>query len=556
MHPRMRVEMDTELQHADAYPVPSGITMEYGTAGFRAPACNLPHVMYRMGLLAVLRARYTRGVIGVMVTASHNPEEDNGVKLMEGLGDMLSVSWEKHATSLASAQLGELRTQLSALLRDCPGSESSSPVQKYHVLIGQDTRASSKVLAQAVSDGVTDLGGTFKDFGLVTTPQLHYLVASHNSDGLMGEPSLDGYYRKLSEAYKALMAQAKPQPKIEGSYPLTMDGANGVGAPKMVELLSYLKSSLAVKIINNGESGKLNHECGADYVKIGRRAPKGLQMLEGRIYCSLDGDADRLLYYFVDKSGTFHLVDGDKISTLMAIFIQHLLKEAQLPFQVSVLQTAYANGSSTRYLKDTLQLQVYCLPTGVKYLHTKAKECDIGVYFEANGHGTVLFGKRVLDKVAEVMQDSSKPETQRAAATQLYHTSQLINQAVGDALSDLLAVEAMLSLLDLSLPQLYALYTDIPSRLLKVKVIDRQQITTTDAERSVTHPEGLQAAIEERVHHHLQARAFVRPSGTEDMVRVYAESKTQESADCLAHEVALLVHRLAGGVGEEPRATT
>uniref|UniRef100_A0A8C4N9Z4 Phosphoacetylglucosamine mutase n=1 Tax=Eptatretus burgeri TaxID=7764 RepID=A0A8C4N9Z4_EPTBU len=483
-------------------------------------------------------------------------QEDNGVKLMEGLGDMLSVSWEKHATSLASAQLGELRTQLSALLRDCPGSESSSPVQKYHVLIGQDTRASSKVLAQAVSDGVTDLGGTFKDFGLVTTPQLHYLVASHNSDGLMGEPSLDGYYRKLSEAYKALMAQAKPQPKIEGSYPLTMDGANGVGAPKMVELLSYLKSSLAVKIINNGESGKLNHECGADYVKIGRRAPKGLQMLEGRIYCSLDGDADRLLYYFVDKSGTFHLVDGDKISTLMAIFIQHLLKEAQLPFQVSVLQTAYANGSSTRYLKDTLQLQVYCLPTGVKYLHTKAKECDIGVYFEANGHGTVLFGKRVLDKVAEVMQDSSKPETQRAAATQLYHTSQLINQAVGDALSDLLAVEAMLSLLDLSLPQLYALYTDIPSRLLKVKVIDRQQITTTDAERSVTHPEGLQAAIEERVHHHLQARAFVRPSGTEDMVRVYAESKTQESADCLAHEVALLVHRLAGGVGEEPRATT
>uniref|UniRef100_UPI00358EA8D8 phosphoacetylglucosamine mutase isoform X3 n=1 Tax=Myxine glutinosa TaxID=7769 RepID=UPI00358EA8D8 len=513
MHTRRRVEMDTELQNANAYPVPSGITMEYGTAGFRAPACNLPHVMYRMGLLAVMRARYTREVIGVMVTASHNPEEDNGVKLMEGMGEMLPVSWERHATSFASAHLGELHTQLSALLRDCPGTESSSPAQKYHVLIGEDTRASSKMLAQAVSHGVTDLGGTFKNFGLVTTPQLHYLVASHNSEGLIGEPSLDGYYHKLSEAYKALMAQSKPQPGNEGSYPLTMDGANGVGAPKMAELLSYMKHSLSVKIINNGESGKLNHECGADYVKIGQRAPKGLQMREGRIYCSLDGDADRLLYYFVDKSDTFHLVDGDKISTLMAIFIQHLLKEAQLPFQVSVVQTAYANGSSTHYFEETLLLQVYCLPTGVKYLHAKAKECDIGVYFEANGHGTVLFGKRVLDKVAEIMQDSGRPEAQRAAATQLYHTSQLINQ-----------------------------------------VMDRQRITTTDAERRVTHPDGLQAAIEERVHRHLQARAFVRPSGTEDMVRVYAEAETQESADCLAHEVALLVHRLAGGVGEEPRA--
>lgn len=29
------------------------------------------------------------------------------------------------------------------------------------------------------------------------------------------------------------------------------------------------------------------------------------------------------------------------------------------------------------------------MPTGVKYLHHKAKEFDIGIYFEANGHGTV-----------------------------------------------------------------------------------------------------------------------------------------------------------------------
>ena len=43
-----------------------------------------------------------------------------------------------------------------------------------------------------------------------------------------------------------------------------------------------------------------------------------------------------------------------------------------------------------------------------------------------------------------------------------------------------------------------------------------------------------------------------RPSGTEDVVRVYAEADTRDYADQLAYEVGLLVHRIAGGVGEPP----
>lgn len=44
----------------------------------------------------------------------------------------------------------------------------------------------------------------------------------------------------------------------------------------------------------------------------------------------------------------------------------------------------------------------------------------------------------------------------------------------------------------------------------------------------------------------------MRPSGTEDVVRVYAEATTQEAADALALEAARLLHRLAGGTGAEP----
>jgi phosphoacetylglucosamine mutase len=35
----------------------------------------------------------------------------------------------------------------------------------------------------------------------------------------------------------------------------------------------------------------------------------------------------------------------------------------------------------------------------VKYLHHKALEFDIGVYFEANGHGTVVFKESAVKTI-------------------------------------------------------------------------------------------------------------------------------------------------------------
>jgi phosphoacetylglucosamine mutase len=36
--------------------------------------------------------------------------------------------------------------------------------------------------------------------------------------------------------------------------------------------------------------------------------------------------------------------------------------------------------------------------TGVKHLHPAAEAFDVGVYFEANGHGTALFSDDALSK--------------------------------------------------------------------------------------------------------------------------------------------------------------
>lgn len=104
--------------------------------------------------------------------------------------------------------------------------------------------------------------------------------------------------------------------------------------------------------------------------------------------------------FWVMLAGVFHLLDGDKIAGLAAMFIMDLVKSAGVnSINVGVVQTAYANGSSTQYLTKQLQVPVSCVSTGVKHLHHEAEKYDVGVYFEANGHGTVLFSPEALNTI-------------------------------------------------------------------------------------------------------------------------------------------------------------
>lgn len=315
---------------------------------------------------------------------------------------------------------------------------------------------------------------------------------------------------------------------------VNVDCANGIGAVALAELANFVEERLKLKLFNDDTSNasKLNHHAGAEHVQKNRSLPQGVDPSKDQMkrFASVDGDADRLVYYYVDHCGGFKLLDGDKIIALTCAVLKQLVSESGLNLSIGVVQTAYANGAATNYIANKLCVEVTCVPTGVKYLHHAAAEFDIGIYFEANGHGTILFKPSAIDLISKTAQESQ-------SAAKILSFSKLINQAVGDAISDLLLVEVCLYLKKWSLQDWNALYSDLPSYQSKVAVKDRTLVKTTDAERRTTSPEGLQEYLDSLVSKFSQGRAFVRPSGTEDVVRVYAEAESEDEAVSLGKQV-------------------
>jgi len=539
------MDRDAIIAASQRHDIQSGHKYQYGTAGFRMEAALLDGVSFRVGLLAALRSRKLNGqTIGVMITASHNPPDDNGVKIVDPLGDMLEQDWEVYATNLVNAPSHEELVEYFLKLADTLKIDLNLPGK---VIVGRDTRPSGITLVTSLADSLAATNTEFVDYRVLTTPQLHYLTRCINTAGTpstYGEVSELGYYKKLVEAfYRALRGR-----RVSGG--LTVDCANGVGGPKLTELLKHHnppKTGLQVKVVNDDvlRSKSLNHECGADFVKTKQRSPANCKPAPGERWCSFDGDADRLIYYWFDPDTGFFMLDGDRIATLAASFIAELSRTAGLDGQlrIGVIQTAYANGASTKYIEQHLQLPVVCTPTGVKHLHHAACSFDIGVYFEANGHGTVLFSSTAIQTFK-----TKEPQSpaQKDALDILGALADLINQAVGDAISDMLMVEVILAHKGWTMKDWALTYQDLPNRLVRVEVGSKELFRTTDAERKLSHPVGCQEEIDKEVKKYTNARSFARASGTENACRVYAEAATRSEADELANKVAIIVKHYGG----------
>ena len=120
------------------------------------------------------------------------------------------------------------------------------------VVFARDTRASGSRLAGVLNASLTATQVEFLDLKFMTTPQLHYVVRCKNTLGTQyeyGEPTEQGYYEKLAEAFKKVTRGVK----IKSG--LTVDCANGVGGPKLREMLKYLPNAeqggIDIKIVND-----------------------------------------------------------------------------------------------------------------------------------------------------------------------------------------------------------------------------------------------------------------------------------------------------------------
>lgn len=243
------MDEDKFLAASAKHPIVEGHVYKYGTAGFRMKADLLDGVSFRVGLLSGLRSRRLGGqAIGVMITASHNPAVDNGVKIVDPMGEMLEQDWEAHATSLVNCQSDQELLDTYKALAQKVKVDLSSPGK---VIYGRDTRPSGHTLVAALADAFEATGTDYTDYKILTTPQLHYLVRCINTEGTpkaYGEPTLDGYYEKMSEAFvRALRGK-----KVQG--PLIVDCANGVGGPKLSDLLKVIPqdvTGLDCQVVND-----------------------------------------------------------------------------------------------------------------------------------------------------------------------------------------------------------------------------------------------------------------------------------------------------------------
>jgi phosphoacetylglucosamine mutase len=160
----------------------------------------------------------------------------------------MQESWEVISTEMANQTTPE---DVSKFYQKIAAEQKIDLSQPANVVVARDTRASGARLLGCLVDGLKSAGAEYKDYGFLTTPQLHYMVRCLNTAGTSeayGEPTEVGYYKKFSAAFKKAMGSKK----VNGG--LTVDCANGVGGPKLNELIKYLPASetgLEITVVND-----------------------------------------------------------------------------------------------------------------------------------------------------------------------------------------------------------------------------------------------------------------------------------------------------------------
>jgi len=392
-------------------------------------------------------------------------------------------------------------------------------------VVGRDPRPSGELLDAAVCAGLASAGVDVRRLGVVPTAAVAHLVrdtgaalgvmitASHNPmpdngikffgpDGFKltdeaedaveasladsgGLPSGAAVGRMLPdedlvERYVAHLLTTIPA-SADGVH-VVVDAANGAATRVVPEV--YRRAGARVTVINDRTDGEaINDGCGATHLD-GLRAA----VVEHRADLGLahDGDADRCLA--VDHRG--EVVDGDAILAILALS----LRERQALAGETVAATVMSNLGFHKAMKAN-GIGVAETAVGDRYVLERMRAEGLTLGGEQSGHVILLEHATTGDGIL----------------TGLHLLSRV---AEGSPLAELAAV-----------------MTRLPQVLLNVAVPDKlvamQQVQPLVAEAE-SDLDG-------------DGRVLVRPSGTEQLVRVMVEAPTAERAREVAERIASVI---------------
>jgi phosphomannomutase len=155
---------------------------------------------------------------------------------------MLTRTWETAAEELVNSDVDGFIAKLAQFIKE----KNITPLQKKPlVVVGSDCRDHSPILSSLVKKGVEAvLSGICIDVGNVTTPLLHYVVASVNNDNNFNatdfnrEKFFNLYFQELLSGFSDLVATTDGK---SGSYKakVVLDTAYGVGSVTTTQFLDY-----------------------------------------------------------------------------------------------------------------------------------------------------------------------------------------------------------------------------------------------------------------------------------------------------------------------------
>jgi phosphoglucosamine mutase len=395
-------------------------------------------------------------------------------------------------------------------------------------VVGRDPRASGEMLQAAVAAGLASAGADVLLVGVLPTPAVAHLVgelgadlgvmisASHNAmpdNGLKLfaagghklpdeiedeiEQHLDhaptrptgaaiGRIRDVPDAaqrYIDHLLQAIPQPLT--GLRVVVDCANGSAAAVASE--AYRRAGAHVIPINAEPDGlNINAGCGSTHMDGVRQA---VRRHHADLGIAHDGDADRCLA--VSAAG--EIVDGDQIMAVLAL----AMKE------------------TGELVKDTLVATVM----SNLGLHLAMRAHEINVVITKVGDRYVLEELRAFGY--------------SLGGEQSGHVILPMHATTGDGLLTALALMARMAQTRCSLAELASVVRRLPQVLINVPVADKTAVAASELVQAAV------AAAETELGD--TGRVLLRPSGTEELVRVMVEAATEAQAAEVGHRLADVV---------------